>query len=73
MAPTNRFTDEGIAMKNPTKSELARSQATDLLRQVIEHQQISSGALSTGASAAKWCADFIDEMAKRLEAVKSDD
>lgn len=58
-------------MRDLTNIEHARLQATDLLKLVIEHQQIAVSQLSNGTAAAKWCAEFIDEMAKRLEAMKS--
>lgn len=49
-----------------------RIDATDLLKILLTHQQIPPGVLATGgAHTAAWCADFIDEMAKRLRQVKS--
>lgn len=49
-----------------------RTEAKEFLKLLLTHQQIPPGVMAvSGTHTANWCADFIDEMAKRLTAAKS--
>jgi aspartate/tyrosine/aromatic aminotransferase len=63
-----------MLITNPTSSTLSgedthKRQAAELLVHILQFQQVGSIAGTSGSSAAAWCADFIEQFAKRTAAM----